>query len=402
MKVFSSRRRWQLAFTLVELLVVIAIIGVLVALLLPAVQAAREAARRMQCGNNIKQLTLAAHNYHDVYKGFPPGEMGTWEPGSGWAAVSAGRDKSNSGAASPIYHMLPFIEQKPLYDSMWQVIQVGSQRFPAGGPFTWWAGYPPYQTKIPTVLCPSDPTGHTQTRGRLALTNYCFSRGDKIDRVTTSNAWESGWNKPRGVFQGSVAWHQNPGGPPQNYLDLWANTVNISAILDGTSNTIAVSELVTYGGVPQKIKGNYCENIGGGLPSPLSLSPIRCMAFKGPSGQYQGCRPATSHRNRGLGWAAGYFMHTGFNTVLPPNGPMCAAQKGEWTTGVLPPQSYHPGGVNAAMADGSVRFISDTIDTGNLAAPEPQGWVTSRASVSPYGVWGALGSIDGTEAVGDF
>ena len=88
-------------------------------------------------------------------------------------------------------------------------------------------------------------------------------------------------------------------------------------------------------------------------------------------------------------------MDSGFQTVLPPNAASAAADLGEWSWGIWPPSSYHPGGVNCGMADGSVRFVSDTIDTGNLGMPEAG---ISGVKASPYGVWGALGSINGSEA----
>jgi prepilin-type N-terminal cleavage/methylation domain-containing protein len=127
-------------FTLVELLVVIAIIGVLVALLLPAVQAAREAARRMQCTNNLKQLGLAAHNYHDTYLAFPPQMMNINTSNDrrwGWGAVT-----------------LPYIEQKALYDSL---KPDGGQQIPTAS--TLIGGAPLLRTRVPTHLCPSDNTG---------------------------------------------------------------------------------------------------------------------------------------------------------------------------------------------------------------------------------------------------
>jgi prepilin-type N-terminal cleavage/methylation domain-containing protein/prepilin-type processing-associated H-X9-DG protein len=377
------RRR---AFTLVELLVVIAIIGILVALLLPAVQAAREAARRMSCSNNLKQLALACHTYMDVHKVFPPGEMGAYQPG-GWGNPTA----SPAGACSPIVHMLPFIEQTPLADTINSpyVSQTGTPYGP-GGAFTFWSDYDPWRVKLSAALCPSDNTGWAVGAGSVARSNYCFSRGDKINRVTTANAWESGWNKPRGLFQGSVYW---PNADPYNPNNYHANGVSLAGLTDGTSNTIAISEMVTYSGSMWQLKGSYCEYV----PS-LDTSPMVCMAFKGPGGELMGCQPATSHQNRGLGWGAGYFLHTGFNTVLPPNAPMCLASKGEWSHGLLPPQSHHPGGVQAAMADGSVHFIQENIDTGDLSLPEAEGWTVSRSRRSPYGVWGALGSIDGGEA----
>jgi prepilin-type processing-associated H-X9-DG protein len=368
-------------------LVVIAIIGILIALLLPAVQAAREAARRSQCSNNLKQLGLAMHNYLDTYKVFPPGEMGTWQPG-GWGAPTI----STAGAASPIYHMLPYIEQQPLADTIGSAQTYGGTAYAPGGAFTFWSGYVPYRQTISTVLCPSDGKGWGRASTEMALTNYCFSRGDKINRVTTANKRESGWNKPRGVFNGSWQWPANCG------LDCYyANGVGINEIKDGTSNTIATSELITYQGTRGAIRGDYCMNVSG-----LDTSPVIAMSYKGANGMLAICTPADSHHNRGYSWAAGYFLHTGFNTVLPPNAPMASSSKGEWAWGLFPPQSFHPGGVNAGMADGSVRFISETINTGDLSQPEAQGWSTSRAVASPYGVWGALGSIEGGEVVNEF
>ena len=93
---------------------------------------------------------------------------------------------------------------------------------------------------------------------------------------------------------------------------------------------------------------------------------------------------------------SGYPMIMGFTTILPPNAPSCANNQGEWEEGIFSADSYHPGGVNAAMADGSIRFVAETINTGNLGAPMPQTplWGTP----SPYGVWGAMGTKAGSEA----
>jgi prepilin-type processing-associated H-X9-DG protein len=314
--------------------------------------------------------------------------MGTFQPG-GWGNPLM----STSGAAGPIYHMLPFIEQAPLAAQIASPQTYGSETFAAGGGFVFWTNYAPWRQKLTAVLCPSDATGFQIDPGSIARSNYCFSRGDKINRVTTSNAPEAGWNKPRGMFHGSWCWASGACNASNWQTGYKASNVPISGITDGTSNTVAISEMVTYNGTAGSLKGDYCQYVGG-----LDTSPVICMAFKGQSGMLAGCTPASSHHHRGVSWAAGYFLHTGFNTVLPPNAPMCLASKGEWATGVLPPQSNHPGGVNAAMADGSVRFVSETIDTGNLALPEAQGWATSRYRNSPYGVWGAMGSIDGGEA----
>src|SRR5688500_11603163 len=123
-----DRRR---AFTLVELLVVIAIIGILVALLLPAVQAAREAARRMQCSNNLKQIALGMQNYHDTYKTFPPGRMGC--DGSGPGNCTGGPDIIRAGTSGFVC-LLPFVEQRQLYDGM--SFEQG-WIWPTNGPANW-------------------------------------------------------------------------------------------------------------------------------------------------------------------------------------------------------------------------------------------------------------------------
>lgn len=367
----TLKRRPRRAFTLVELLVVIAIIGILIALLLPAVQAAREAARRSQCTNNIKQLGLAMHTYADVYKVLPPGQMGTNPTGCAWNTHSG-----TCGEASPIFHMLPFFEQKPLWDSIWATV-------PFGGDWPNDGSYVPYHQRLDTVNCPSDgnANGPHPNNANIATVNYVFCRGDKINNMVYANKY--GGN-PRGVFQGDAGVGSSASGPNRGYC------VPLAAILDGTSNTLAISEEVIYTGQPNNLFGSYCMNVSG-----LDTGPVIAMGFKGANNTLT-CTVADSHRRRGESWASGYPLCTGFNTVIPPNGPMASSSKGEWSWGVYPPQSYHPGGVNGGMCDGSVRFISETIDTGDLASAEA---TSLGQKQSPYGVWGALGSLDGGEPV---
>jgi prepilin-type N-terminal cleavage/methylation domain-containing protein len=358
---FLTRRLWR-GFTLVELLVVIAIIGILVALLLPAVQAAREAARRSQCINNLKQLGLAAHNYHDTYKKLPAGEGGT--EGGGWGVCDV-PPGNNVGSLSPFVVMAPFFEQGPLYDQITSNLTIPGGGTWGGpwspfGPHTLRPQYPPWAERLPNLFCPSDAAGSSLTGG-CGRVNYCHSRGDSINRVRQANT--------RGPF-GRLRWYA------------------FGAITDGTSNTAMFSELIIHKSRYQR-DGGTAGPIGG-----LNTNPGVCYTMIDPNDDNLIINTMSSHWDMpGRTWSGGYPIIQGFNTVLPPNAPRCAADRGEWSWGTLPPSSNHPGGVNLCLGDGSVTFVSETIDTGNLAAAE----VT--AGRSPYGVWGAMGSRDGGEAV---
>ncbi len=161
-------------FTLVELLVVIAIIGIMVGLLLPAVQAAREAARRMSCGNNFKQLGLGLHNYHAAYKQFPIQGGGTKSQ-----VHNDSRTNTNRLFLSILVPMLPFIEQQPL----WEQISTGftdTTKYEPMGPVTWVTtnSYLPWRTQVNTYRCPSDPT--QPVPGDFGFTNYAACIGDGI------------------------------------------------------------------------------------------------------------------------------------------------------------------------------------------------------------------------------
>lgn len=208
--VLISRWRARRGFTLVELLVVIAIIGVLVAMLLPAVQAAREAARRSSCSNNLKQIGIALHNYHDTNRKFPTAGFLT-RPGT--------------TAAQPLpYHhtwltaLLPFIEQKPLHDST-------NFALPA------W-GQPIVGTQVGILRCPSD-TGllSPQESHGIAVTSYAGSEGYHWWATAELNpAWDANWG----------SWLPKHG----DYSGLFACTRNftMASIKDGTSNSIVVAE----------------------------------------------------------------------------------------------------------------------------------------------------------------
>ena len=351
------------AFTLVELLVVIAIIGILIALLLPAVQAAREAARRSQCTNNLKQLALAIHNYADTFKAFPPKKIGT----TGGQCSSAPYTQ-NAHYGSGWMRLLPFYEQQAIFDE-WSSPHNGYTAF---GPCPWGAGdsYTTYHYQVATLLCPSD--GNAANKGATAYgrNNYVFSCGDSVHSNDNNQS-----NNPRGMFNNI------------------SGKISFANVTDGQSNTAMLSEHLVS--INSSVVG---QGVVTGLGSSIGGSPGTCYAQIDPNDPKVFLGGTSKANWAGTKWAHGSMSHIGFNTVLPPNGPSCADGTNDNTTYgmVHPPTSNHPGGVNVAMGDASVRFISETIDTGNIyAAPTTQG-------ASRYGVWGALGTKDGGEAVSDF
>ena len=364
-----SRRR---AFTLVELLVVITIISILIGLLLPAVQAAREAARRAQCVSNLRQVGLAAHMYLASYHVFPYMQGGTDQGPA-----------SNCGYLSGFVGLLPHVEQEPLYMKISSPTWMLSS--PAFGPVPWNRDYPPWQKQNSTIdvfLCPSDGAGykfiHTPAWGNwdLGFRNYVFCVGDTI----YGNNWRSDC---RGVF-----------GTRQH--------TSVGQITDGASNTAITSEhLIALDGERQ-IKANVAVVTG------IDRNPTYCAATVGPSGQYLDSVlvHALYDQMPGRRYCDGRPIFSAFTTVLPPNSPSCRVAAADidrvdrgptppdW--GIFSPSSDHPGGVNVGMADGSVRWVSDTIDSGNLVASDPSLQVPGRPG-SPYGIWGAVGTKSGAE-----
>jgi len=355
----SGPRRCAAAFTLVELLVVIAIIGILIALLLPAVQAAREAARRSQCTNHLKQLGLAHHNYHDTHR------VLVFRKGGSSTCGSSPYYAGNCGRLSGFIPLLPFLEQAPLYAR----IQAGDSAagIAPGGP-AGWNGWSVWDISPPTLVCPSDttPRGWSSTTS-LPFNNYAFSVGDQVEGITDST-------NPRGVFG-------------------QARCTRFADITDGLSNTFMMSE---------RLKANFAPQTGTGIAHTLGTkigitggidAPQLCLAetdgrFFTSSGQVRGYF--------GTRWTDGQGERVAFNTVLPPNGPSCTCDNNTYADAnslIIPPSSRHPGGVNGLMCDGSVHFFSETIDTGNLGVKAP----SSGASL--YGVWGKLGSKNGGEPV---
>jgi len=445
-------------FTLVELLVVIAIIGMLIALLLPAVQAAREAARRMQCSNHMKQYGLALHNHHDAMNKFPAGsgEFHFFVPTVGTSV-----------------YLLPYLEQSAAYDMILTYAQSDDAYdvaingdFPIPLPMA--AGEGDTQgaefrraleelKPIPYLLCPSDSNSTVKgfvednlptppARVYVIGSNIMPCSGDAIRYTGVGNlgsAFDLLVSRVAPIMQSGgtdirSAVNFAPGTATgamtaSRGMFLPYSWKNMSAASDGTSNTIAASETVagTYGGGTGGVDGNNPSIKG-------------AVVREGNAGNPQECLNMRTNRNevrepRGGHWRGLLFLlGTGdnrFNTILPPNSPSCffaqadsgddivvthpeavdlaallsAMDPGEmkpnFRSGIFSASSNHTGGVNSAFLDGAVRFVSDSIDCmtqgysyANYGDPATPKFGPAPQGGSLYGVWGALGTPSAGES----
>jgi prepilin-type N-terminal cleavage/methylation domain-containing protein/prepilin-type processing-associated H-X9-DG protein len=309
-------------FTLIELLVVIAIIAVLIALLLPAVQMAREAARRTQCRNNLKQIGLGLHNYHDTFGFFPNGNMS-------WRWTSQGFTGATlNGNFAPQVSILPFME----YANVGGVGGSGGSKINATV----------ITYRVEAYLCPSDIVPQTNWTGGAANTvGPCMFPGN-------SYRWNNGRSGTRLLRDG---------------LFTRANTIKGARdVIDGTAFTAAFSERqmgsVFFGRVTtQNAWHQSVTDPGGNIELRLRAIADRCQAAAPPTNNL------TGYNNSGGFWAIAATRHSGYNHLMTPNSKSCfiASTTGSGR-GATTATSFHPGGVNVLMADGTVRFVSDGVD----------------------------------------
>ena len=422
------------AFTLVELLVVIAIIGVLVGLLLPAVQAAREAARRMSCSNNFKQLGLGMHNYHSAFKMLP---VQGWGSKSSLCTVWGTIDTPSPvqpippglGGSTMFYHsalisILPFIEQQGLWEQIstpyandpgW-VNTVGVDYWNAMGPVCWSSNYPPWQAKVPTFRCPSDPG---EGLPAISRTNYGVSLGDSTFANAVGSSWWESW------FSAGICWvhfddqkNSDYAGRSQSCtrgMFVPRRPMRFRDTLDGLSNTIMMGEMITELG-DLDVRGRVPRGVEDGAEDynvDLENNPSLCRDLNWidplkPTKWLDSVQLDGPWAGRGYRWTDSAPVMTGVSEVTPPNREICPSHPpspgADRFEAVAPPSSRHQGGCHILMGDGAVLFISDGIDAGNDHAPccyvvasgtSPNG----PGSKSPYGLWGALGSRNGKEVV---
>jgi prepilin-type N-terminal cleavage/methylation domain-containing protein/prepilin-type processing-associated H-X9-DG protein len=375
-------KRMRRGFTLIELLVVIAIIAVLIALLLPAVQAAREAARRAQCTNNLKQIGLALHNYHQAIGTFPPGKAQSasalpYTAYAGWTDWSAQA------------MMLPYMEQTPIYNAI-------NFAFCGGYSYGGYCNITANNKLIASFMCPSDtnvgfggaPSQSLTLAQGWGQTNYppnINSYKGSIGTTTSRWGWTTGFMQcqPNALNLPNIA--QQPCQAFSTGLFVYYISNGIQQVTDGTSNTIAYAESLvgdpgTFSPLHRNDSVTKVTAAAGGEVADASAGnnyqTLIIPALQQCTNAFAVATPNNSQAyDSGNRWGWGAMGITLFNTVVTPNSKQqpwnscrdtctnCGGDDSNWSNA----QSNHPGGVNVLMADGSVKFIKDSIN--------PQTWM---------------------------
>jgi len=332
----------------------------------------RQADQMFRCSNRLRALAIGVHNYHSTY-GVLPMAVGGTTGGKGFDYVDGVTSKqSNAGRLSGFASLLPFIDQLHVWEKLWA--SETHDGFPRMGPTPSYdpGEYPLWAVQIDSFLCPADRA----RKGTFGMRSYVMCYGDSVDRVgRLFDSTDNGLRKA--VGRGPFVPH---------------HALRFQDIHDGQGNTILLSE-TRIGNGSVDVRGRVARGVEGLIEKPavaLSLFGIASDGYQ--SGQ------ETWAIGKGSRWPEGCFLLNAFNTVLPPNSPS-ATLVGDPESGCMSASSHHPGGVHVAMCNGSIRFVLDSIDTGQLSNPSVSPKNSNVGAESPYGVWGALGTRAGLEII---
>ena len=343
-----TNKNRQSGFTLVELVVIIAIIGILIGMLLPAVRTVREPARRTACMNNLRQLSLATINFESAHMRFP-------------ACIGDDGQTGDAALLSGFVDILPELDHQDLHDEIACGIADGSKEYPPR-PAPWTKGFRPYETYLEVLCCPSSPFPEDSSFGP---TSYAFCIGDRARNVGSPKCL-------RGITGGN-------------------RSTRMEQVSDGASNTLMFSEIGSAN--PAVRQSPIAINAGQEI---LNSPELVLNLVDGESNVRSDVE--LSVVSRGYCWADGRSGVAQFNTILPPNSPTaCTGEIG--SDGIFPASGPHPGVVIAALVDGSTHSIRLDIDCGDIGMPALNEQEMQAGNPSPYGVWGALGTISAGEPI---
>jgi prepilin-type N-terminal cleavage/methylation domain-containing protein len=297
-------------FTLVELLVVIAIIGALVALLLPAIQQAREASRRIACGNNLRQLGVALHNYHSAQQHFP-----------------SGRGDPLPGVFSTHAYLLEYLEQTSVGTTIDFHAAPTTFSVAGGVVHDGTTNYSAATARLPLLQCPSEPLADGVPGAEFGSTNYAANAGSGLKQ------WGS-LTDADGVF-------------------FKASQIRVCDITDGTTQTVAMSErLYGPGSQGSDDLASDAERLILEIPAGNDTTPQSCASSTG----------GNTYRDRGAKWILGNYGNTLYNHYYPPNVSTWDCMNLQQQKALMAARSAHPGGVMVLLCDSSVRFASDAVN----------------------------------------